>query len=292
MSDDHSEPAALTSVRGARSWLFVPGDRNDRFTKASNSGADLVVYDLEDAVAGGAKDRARAEVAGWLRHGGTGCVRVNSPGSPRFDADVTSLAGAPGLHAVMVPKAEDPRALSRLTARLGPDVAVVALVETALGVHRVHDLAAAPGVTRLAFGSLDFALEIGADHAWLPLLSARTALVMASRLAGLPAPVDGITQALDDPAAVRDAAAAAASLGFGGKLCIHPQQVSAVHDAFRLSEQEIQRARRIVAAFAEGGAGQVQGHMIDRPVVERARQVLRRAAARPDASVPHDTRSA
>lgn len=280
-------------VRTARSWLFVPGHRGDRFDRAAASGADVVVCDLEDAVAEEAKATARAEVTRWLARGGTACVRVNAPGTPFADADVAALAGVPGLVAVMVPKAEDPRVLAGLAEALGPDTAVVALVETALGVHRVHALAAAPGVARLAFGSIDLALDLGVEDAAVPLLSARSALVLASRVAGLPAPVDGVTPILDDPAVVQEAAATAAAMGFGGKLCVHPRQVEAVHAGFRPGEADVRHAHRVLASVA-GGAGQVDGQMVDRPVLERARQVLRRSGAldRDPGPVPHDTRSA
>ncbi len=279
MSGDGRETSAPLDVRAARSWLFVPGDRGERFPKAVASGADIVVCDLEDAVAGDAKDQARTEVARWLNDGGVGCVRINPPGSPWHDADLVALAGLPGLRAVMVPKAEDPQVLSHLAAVLGPGTAVVALVETALGVHRVHALAGAPGVTRLALGTIDLALDIGAEDAWLALLTARASLVLASRVAGLPAPVDGVTRVLDDVSAVKEETRAAASLGFGGKLCAHPRQVHAVHAGLRPSDEELRQARRVVAASAEGGAGRVDGQMVDRPVVERARQLLLRAGA-------------
>jgi citrate lyase subunit beta/citryl-CoA lyase len=261
--------------------LFVPGDRPDRFDKAAASGADIVVHDLEDAVAPDAKARARDLVARRLADGGVGCVRVNADGTPFHDADVAALAGAPGLVAVLVPKAEDPRLLAQLSGALGPDTAVVALVETALGQHRVHELAAAPGVTRLAFGSIDFALDIGAEDAALPLLLARSSLVLASRVAGLPAPVDGVTQDLDDPAVVARDTAAALGLGFGGKLCVHPRQVAAVNAGFRPSEAEVRHARQVLAAVADGGTARLGGQMVDRPVVERARQVLARSGADP-----------
>jgi citrate lyase subunit beta/citryl-CoA lyase len=285
---------ARPDVRSARSWLFVPGDRADRFAKAAASGADVVICDLEDAVAAEAKAPARTEVGRWLADGGHACVRINAHGTPFHDDDVAVLAGAPGLVAVMLPKAEDPRVLAGLSDALGPDTPVVALVETALGQHRVHEVAAARGVARLAFGSIDLALDLGAEDAPLPLLFARSSLVLASRVAGLPAPVDGVTPQLDDPAAVRAAAATAAGLGFGGKLCVHPRQVDAVHAGFRPGEDEILHARRVLAAVTDGGAGRLEGQMLDRPIVERARQVLRTAGTDPGdpADFRNDPRSA
>jgi citrate lyase subunit beta/citryl-CoA lyase len=268
-------------VPGARSWLFVPADRSDRFAKAAASGADIVVCDLEDAVAADAKASSRAEVARWLQEGGAACVRINAHGTSFYDADIAALSGIPGLRAVMVPKAEDPRALAELNDALGSHTAVVALVETALGLHRAYDVAAARGVARLAFGSIDFALDVGAEEAQTPMLFARSSLVVASRAAGIAAPVDGVTVALDDRCVVEADAATAVSLGFGGKLCIHPRQVSVVNAAFSPSKEDVRRARRILDNVIDGGAGRLDGKMVDRPVVERARLVLHRAGLEP-----------
>lgn len=265
----------------ARSWLFVPGDRGDRFPKAAASGADVVIFDLEDAVSEEAKTTARCGVARWLAHGNTACVRINPQGTPFHDDDIAVLSGSPGLLAVMVPKAEDPAVLGRLNEALGPRTVVIALVETALGVHRVHELAKVPGVARLAFGSIDFALDVGARDEPRALLFARSSLVLASRVAGLPAPVDGVTQELDDPSVVQGAASAAAALGFGGKLCVHPRQVDPVHAGFRPSRAEVRHAGRVLAAVTAGGAAGVDGQMVDRPVLERARWVLERAGSVP-----------
>lgn len=270
--------SARQAVTLARSLLFVPGDRSDRFDKAATSGADLVVCDLEDAVARASKDTAREAVAGWLGGGGgQAAVRVNAVGTPWHAADCAALRGLSGLAAVMVPKAEDPDALAVLSASLGGDVPVIALVETALGLHRAHDLAAATGVARLAFGAVDFALDAGTSQDDLALLYARSALVVASRAAGVAPPVDGVTLALDDPDAAGCDAAEARRLGFAGKLCVHPRQVTAVNTVFSPSAEEVEHARRVVAAAGEGAASRLDGQLVDVPVLERARRVLRRA---------------
>jgi citrate lyase subunit beta/citryl-CoA lyase len=281
MDRDTEARALLLTVAEARSWLFVPGDRRDRFGNAATSGADLVICDLEDAVATDRKTAARTEVVRWLQEGGVACVRINAHGTPHYDADVAALAGLPGLRAVMVPKAEDSRAVTELSETVGPHTPVVPLVETALGVHRAYDLAGAQGVVRLAFGSLDFALDIGATETAATLLFARTSLVVASRAARVAAPLDGVTRAFDDPLVIEADAAAAAGLGFGGKLCIHPRQVAAVNGAFSPSEEDVRRARRLLDSVSDGSAGRLDGEMVDRPVVERARQVLRQAGGEP-----------
>ncbi len=271
-------PSARVGIDSARSWLFVPGSRGDRFSKAASSAADVVVCDLEDAVAHPAKGAARDNMKRWLGDGGVACVRINAADTPFYDADVAALAGIPGLHAVMVPKAEEPAALLELNQAIGSPVPVVALIETALGLHRAVDLGATAGVARLAFGSLDFALDIGAEDAATPMLLARSSLVLASRVAKLAPPIDGVTTALDDAAIIETAASTSSSLGFGGKLCIHPRQVSVVNAAFSPSVAEVSRARRIVDSVTDDGLGRLDEHMVDRPVVERAWLVLQKAA--------------
>jgi citrate lyase subunit beta / citryl-CoA lyase len=262
----------------ARSLLFVPGDRADRFPKAARSGADAVVCDLEDAVAPGAKAAAREAVAHWLAGPGRAAVRVNAGGTAWYEEDCAGLAGLPGLSAVMVPKAEDPPALAALAEALGPATPVLALVETALGVQRDAEIAATPGVVRLAFGAIDFALDTGAEVDDLALLHARSSLVIASRSARIAAPVDGMASDLRDEAATASAARMARRLGFGGKLCVHPRQVGAVNAAFTPTDAEVRQARRIVAAAADGSAASLDEQMVDKVVVDRARMVLDRAA--------------
>jgi len=257
--------------------LFVPADRPERYAKAAATAADLVIVDLEDAVPRENKPSARGAVAHWLAGGGSAAVRVNGARSPYHVQDVQALAGLPGLQAVVAPMADDPGAMAALHERLGPDVEIVALVETALGVIRAVELAGVSGVSRLAFGHLDFAADIASSVRDEAMLMARSSLVLASRAAGLPGPVDGVTTALDDPALAGADAARARSLGFAGKLCIHPTQVDIVNAAFSPSDEDIVWARRILEASAGGGAVRVDGHMVDAPVVQRARAMLARA---------------
>ncbi|MFT4287933.1 HpcH/HpaI aldolase/citrate lyase family protein [Nocardioides sp.] len=259
----------------AATWLFVPGDRPERFAKAAASGADQVILDLEDAVTPEAKQPARGHVSGWLADH-TAWVRVNATGEHDIEHDIHALAGRPGLRGVLVPKAESPEALTAIGRRLG--VPLVALIESALGLERSREIARAEGVTRLAFGSIDFALDIGARHTREALASARRELVLVSRLAALPAPIDGVTAEVSDESRARDDADHARELGFGGKLCIHPRQVEQVRLAFAPSPEELAWAREVIAAATGAGAVQVGGAMIDRPVVERARRLLAAAA--------------
>lgn len=257
----------------ATTLLFVPGDRPERFEKAVVSGAELVVLDLEDAVAPAARERARAQVASWLTAGGHAAVRINAIGDPDHEADVAALAdlGVP----VMVPKSDSAVALERLRERLRPDTELIALVETARGIQAAADVATVPGVTRLALGTFDLAAELGVSPDSREAMSyARSSLVYASAAAGLPGPIDGVTGAVKDDDRLRDDLAYAIGLGMGGKLCVHPRQVPVALAAFAPSAAEVAWAQRVVSADDGSGVVLLDGAMVDKPVLDRARRVL------------------
>jgi citrate lyase subunit beta/citryl-CoA lyase len=260
----------------ACSFLFVPADRPERFDKAAGAGADAIILDLEDAVAPESKAQARAAAAAWLGAGGTAILRVNAPGTP-WAAEDERLAASPGVLAVMRPKAEPDEALVELAARKP----VIALIETAHGLAGAARVATVPGVVRLALGAVDLCLDLGIAEMPDILLPVRLALTVASRCALLPPPIDGVTVELRDEAIISAAAHHAAALGFGGKLCIHPAQIAAVHRGFAPSQAELDWARDVLAAAqaAGGGAAALNGKMIDRPVIERAKQTLARVRA-------------
>jgi citrate lyase subunit beta/citryl-CoA lyase len=259
-----------------RSFLFVPGNRPERFDKALAAGADVTLIDLEDAVAADDKASAREAVAGWLAPSKPVYLRINGADSDWFDDDLPLLR-RPGVRGVVLPKAEQAATVARIRGA-APQLPIVALIESAVGLRSV-DALAATGVARLAFGSVDFQLDLGIPGEREELLFARSALVLASRLAGLPPPIDGVTVALDDPAQLADDIAYARRLGFGGKLCIHPRQVEAVNTGFLPPAADIAWARRVLDAAnqAAGNAVRVDGKMIDRPVIDRARAILQAA---------------
>jgi citrate lyase subunit beta / citryl-CoA lyase len=269
----HGDPEG--AVQTARSLLFVPGDHPGRFDKAADSGTDLVVIDLEDAVAADRKDGARASAVAWLSRGGRACVRINDPSSALFSTDLEALADVPGLVAVVLPKADSSKSLTAVAQHTGTPV--IALIESAAGMVRVHDIASTPGVARLAFGHLDYALDLGADAGWSAMLHARSSLVLASRAAGLPGPVDGVTTALDDAEVLDRDLRRASEIGFTAKLLVHPQQVPVTHAAFRPGEEEVLWARRVAESVTGGAAVRVDGHMVDAPVLARAQAILRNA---------------
>jgi len=261
-------------------YLFVPGNRPERFDKALASGADAVIMDLEDAVAPEDKDRARAYVRTWFdAHRDAAdrvVVRINERAARWFDADRMLLREA-GLRFAMLPKTETAEEITAVRAALPAQGCVLPLIETARGVDNVRAIAAAEGVIRLAFGTLDYALDLdlSGDERGLAYPSARIAL--ASRCAGIDAPIAGVTADIDDDARLAADLAFARAFGFGAKLCIHPKQVALVHKALLPTPAEIDWAKRVLAA-AEGAAGavQVDGRMVDRPVVLKARAILDR----------------
>ena len=263
----------------ARSYLFVPADRPERFDKALRAGADAVIVDLEDAVAPAAKSGARGALANWLDGCGEASVlvRVNAPRTDWF-ADDLRVCRHPAVSAVVLPKAEHAGSLAQVAAS-APGKALLPLIESAQGFDALRSLASAPGVQRLVFGSIDFQADLGIEGDDDALLYFRSELVLASRLANLEAPVDGVTPAIGDDAAVARDAARARRLGFGAKLCIHPLQVGAVHRAFTPTGAEVEWAQSVLAAAqASGGAAvAVDGKLVDAPVLLRARTLLERA---------------
>lgn len=274
-------PAKYPPNLDARSALFVPATRTDRIPKAMATDADVVIVDLEDAVAPQDKVAALASLEVFLQGGAEGLegsvplwVRVNAS-SPWLHEELALCARYAAVQAVMVPKAETGGQMRAVFQACGGKP-LVALIETAVGYARRDELAAHPAVARLAFGSIDFQLDMGISGEGDALLMFRSGLVLASRLAGLPAPLDGVTVEVSDPQPVMADAARARALGFGGKLCIHPQQVGPVNEAFSPSAAEIDWARRVVAACeaSAGAAVAVDGKMVDTPVLLRAQALL------------------
>lgn len=261
--------------RIARSYLFVPGNRPDRVPKALAAGADVVIVDLEDAVAPAEKAAAREALAKVLSPGKPVHIRINAADSEWFEDDL-ALCRRPGVSGVLLPKAEQPEHVREVARRVAAGTAVLPLIETARGYARAAELAAVEGVQRFAFGTIDFQLDLGLEGEEEPLLYFRSGLVLTSRLAGLQPPVEGVTVALDDPEQLRRETLRSKRLGFGGKLCIHPKQVPHVNACFAPTQEEIAWARRVVeAAAASGGdAVAVDGKMVDLPVILRAEQIL------------------
>jgi citrate lyase subunit beta/citryl-CoA lyase len=272
----------------ARSFLFVPADRPERYAKALASGADAVIIDLEDAVAPGSRDGARDTLGGaWAGLPSADrarvLVRINGEGTPWHEGDlalVRELAGQ-GLGGTMLPKAEGPQVLAALAAAC-PGTALLPQIESGAGLDALDLIARAPGVLRLCLGHLDLqndlGIRCGPDEA--EVAPARWDIVRASRRAGLPPPVDSVTVDTRNPETIAYDSARALRMGFGAKLCIHPAQVAAVHAAFMPDAAQLDWARRVLAAAgaAGGAACTVDGHMVDTPVITVAQRMLARTA--------------
>lgn len=273
-----------TVLRDARSLLFVPGDRPERYAKAEAAGADLVCIDLEDAVLPPQRAAARLAVLEHLRGrppGHRSGVRVSAVDTADGLRDLLALAdGGVRPAYVMVAKTGDAEHL-RVAAALLPGVPLIALIESPGALADARRLAGAcPAVQALMLGGADYCAELGAAFAWEPLLHARSALVAAAAAAGI-ASIDVPFIDLTDEAGLAAETQRVAALGMGAKSCIHPRQVAVVHAALRPSPAALAQAERIVEAARTAGTGalQVDGRLVDRPVVLAAERTLRRAGA-------------
>ncbi len=266
--------------------LFVPATQPERFAKAISSGADAVIIDLEDAVANTDKTKARNILKGWLptQPEGSILVRINASASQYFTCDL-ELCLSSAIAGVVVPKAEQAANLKLITEITGKRV--LPIIESALGLANVASLAKVESVSRLLFGKLDLAVDLGMDYPAQPgedddeevFLMARSQLVLASRCADLPPPIDGVFTALDDQQGLIRYARRSIRQGFGGMLLIHPAQLEGVRRAYAPSPQQFAWAERVLAASlrAAGGATTLDGAMVDAPVVLRAQRLIERS---------------
>ncbi|MGF0313472.1 HpcH/HpaI aldolase/citrate lyase family protein [Rhodococcus sp. IEGM1428] len=264
-------------ISGAKSLLFAPASRPERFDRADSSGADGIVLDLEDGVAEADKADALGNAITWLRNGSRAIVRINGSGTDWQLHELKRLGDLADV-TVMVPKVETIGDINVVAAALRPGRhAIVATVETAWGLLNLPEICSAPSVVRIGFGNVDLATDLGVratDRAALQY--SRSAVVAHSRAFGLAAPLDGVTLDTKNETVVADDAAYAASLGFGGRICIHPAQVARTNEAFAPSASELEWAARVVAGSEHSAVGVIDGEMVDKPVVERARRILAR----------------
>jgi citrate lyase beta subunit len=262
-----------------RSLLFAPGSDERKLAKALSSAADAVVCDLEDAVAPGDKEAARDVVAATLSGAATGparLVRINAVGTPWF-ADDLAFAGTLGLDGLVLPKSS-PEAVEALGSA-GPPV--IAIVETAMGLRQAFEIASEPRVAALVLGAVDLGAEVGLEPRAdaQEILYARSKVAIDSASAGIRGPFDVVHLDFGDTAGLEEQSRLARALGFRGKACIHPGQVETINRIFSPSKRELEWARKIVASFEGQSEGvlSVNGTMVDKPVVDRARRILEEA---------------
>lgn len=267
-----------------RSYLFVPANRPERFAKALASGADRVIVDLEDAVAPDAKNSSRVASALWLQsldadQQARVIVRINDSNSPFFSDDLAWLGMQP-VSEVMLAKCESPQQVDQVLSELREGAQVLPLIETVQGVMNAQAIAQTQGVSRLAFGTIDYQLDLDIPASSPAFDYAAIQLAMVSKIAQIPTPVAGVTPQLDASSVQADWYHAR-SLGFGAKMCIHPQQVQALHATMQPTVSDLTWAHRVVKAWEErgsSGAVQVDGQMVDKPVLMRAQKILSQAS--------------
>ena len=257
-----------------RSWLFAPGHDEKLLGKVFEVGADAVLLDLEDAVPPHIKDRARDMVASvaatkpcW--------VRVNRARSPECERDLAALAGK--VSGLRIPKVESAEEVAWVAAR-APGVPLDCTIESARGVLAAFEIASAPACALLSYGGIDLATDLGISEGERETLYARSHLVIAARSAGKPKPSDGVYALLQDDDGLRKETEAAKRLGFFGKSALHPRQVPIIHEVFSPTAEELAWAKQVMWAFEQSGGAATKtaaGEFVDRPVAERAKQLLR-----------------
>lgn len=273
-----------------RSYLYVPGSTPRRIENALASEADAVVLDLEDAVAPNRKEEARETVAGFLRSGDEKpiFVRVNVPGSALAEEDIEAVA-EPNLAGLRLPKTESAEAVRRVAKRLedlGCEAGIQCLIESALGLELVFEIARAhERVVGMSLGEADLAADLGVRDD-VGLLYARSRLVVATRAAGLPGPVQSVYTNVRDEEGLRRSTEEGKNQGFVGRSAIHPNQLSTINEVFTPTESEVAEAEDLLAQLEESaGAGTgalalEDGRFVDEAVVGSARLTL--ALARRD----------
>jgi citrate lyase subunit beta / citryl-CoA lyase len=272
VKNDAADPADIGSRIDpvlARSWLLVNGAHADRFQAAAHSRADIVVLDIEDAVAPKGKDAARDNVVSWLSTDNDDWVRVNGFGTPWWAADLAALAGTQ-VGGVMLAMVESVDHITETAKRL-PDVPIVALVETARGLERITEIAAAKGTFRLAFGIGDFRRDTGFGDDPSTLAYARSRFTIAAKAAGLPSAIDGPTIG-SNPLKLIEASAVSVEFGMTGKICLSPDQCAVVNDGLSPSQDEIGWAKEFFVEFERDG-GEIRNGS-DLPRIARATKIL------------------
>lgn len=258
--------------------------------KAPSSGADALVFDLEDAVGPDEKESARDAVRSVLHDpefapDAEVCVRINPEGIAADD-DLAAVLGPDLPDTVMVPKAAgaaDIETVGRLMGEHGEPRPILALIESAAGVLSAPEIAAVDRTDALVFGAEDLAADIGASpgQGLSELSYARQRVVVAAAATGIDA-IDTVFTDIGDTDRLKAVTQAAARLGYDGKLAIHPDQIDPIHDGFRPDEDDLQWAKRVLdAASTHEGVFRVDGEMIDAPLIERARQIVARAGQEP-----------
>jgi citrate lyase subunit beta/citryl-CoA lyase len=256
--------------------MLVPGTAPDSFDRAAASRADQIILDVEDAVDPKLQPEALEAVASWLEKGGSAWVRINDYTTDFWKADLERLCGIPGLRGVMLAKTEWANQVTETFELLGGDKPVLALVESALGIEEARAIASAKGAFRLAFGSGDYRRDTGASADNDAMLYPRSRLVTASRIGGLPGPIDGPTVGSSHPI-LRQQSEVSVSLGMTGKLCLQADQIVVINETICPTNSDVIWAREFMDDFESHGRVIRDGS--DLPRLGRAQKITRLAEA-------------
>ena len=279
--------------RAIRSLLFTPGNHQEKVKKVFLAGADVAILDLEDAVAISQKAMTRSLVVAALKmpRKCLGYVRINAEDTEFYEGDLSTVVGQ-WLDGIVLPKVETAdqllaadRALHDLEAASGLNpgrIELIPIIETARGIESVSDISGCGSrIRRISFGAVDFAKDLGMKLSldeW-ELTPARSKIVIASRIAGLEAPLDSVWVHYKDLDGLMASSQRVCDMGFRGKMCIHPDQIPIVNKVFTPSDEDVAQAQKIITAFedaeANGSASiQIDGFFVDYPIVEQARRTL------------------
>ena len=265
----------MVSAEISRSWMLVNGAKTEEFDAAALTKADQIVLDIEDAVDPSQKASARNEVAKWLETN-EAWVRINDRSSDFWSDDIDQLRDIPGLLGVMLAKTEDGSHVTETFDRLGGKTRVLALVESALGIEEAREIACARGAFRLAFGSGDYRRDTGTSVEDIAMAYPRSRLVVASRIANLPGPIDGTTVGTSY-GILREKSEHAVALGMTGKLCLNHDQIPVINEAISPTQSDVAWARTFLADFE--ARGRVVRDGSDLPRLGRAEKIEKLAVA-------------
>tara|TARA_S200000501_G_scaffold372426_1_gene417425 strand:- start:912 stop:1718 length:807 start_codon:yes stop_codon:yes gene_type:complete len=255
------------------SYLFVPGNRPDRFDKALNSGADKVILDLEDAVPPHEKQLARVNIKNWLNKERNVALRINSAETDWFFDDLF-FCNAPGVDTIIISKASEVDQVNKVLDSGAKSINL--LIESATGFKNMEKLSKIEKVTRLIFGTLDFQIDLGIKGKDNELNYFRSKIVLTSKLYNLNSPVDGVTTSLDNHKLIKQDTEYGKQFGFGAKLCIHPFQIPIVNSVYMPTKDQYEWAKKIlkVAKDNKGSAAKFEGKMVDKPVITMAEEII------------------
>lgn len=267
----------LVHLNVSRSWLLVNAAQPSLFDDALNSSADQLILDVEDAVAPEGKPAARQRVVDWLsRADRSAWVRINDVTTSHWADDIAQLRDCGGVAGIVLAKTESPRHIADTVSRWGKPIPIIALVESAVGIENAVHIAEEPATMRLAFGSGDYRRDTGAAATDLAMAYPRSRLTVASRVGGLPGPIDGPTLATSAET-LRDNTTCARDMGMTGRLCLHADQAGIVNSALEPSIADIKWARTFLDGFVAAGATLRDGS--DKPQLFRANRIIELAAA-------------